>query len=185
MSSPSDEPAAVNAPSPEPAAPSPWLDVPVAPASWRLGGLLLDAVLVVCTVGVGWLVWWILAWEHGSSPAKAVLHTRVVRTGTRELPGFARMALREAVGKGVAGGALAAGLYLLGGDSRLGPYLVALSLAWFAMVIASALLDPHRRALWDAFAGTIVVLDPEVSRPNPAPERADDEREPRPEEQPA
>jgi uncharacterized RDD family membrane protein YckC len=164
-----DVPAAPAAPSAPPDAPdagetrSPWLAEPLAPASWRLGGVLLDGLLVVCTVVVGWLAWWIIDWDSGRSPAKSILHMRVVREDTRELPGFGRMALREVLGKAIPAGAGLLGLSMLGDDSGTARFLVAASLAWFAMSIVAALLDGQRRTLWDLFAGTLVVLDPEVS----------------------
>ena len=120
-------------------------------------------MLIGCTVLVGWLAWWIIAWDSGRSPAKWVLHTRVVRGDTRELPGFGRMALREVVGKGITGGACLIGVSMLGDGAGVARFLVAASLAWFAMSIVAALLDDHRRTLWDMLASTIVVLDPEVS----------------------
>ena len=157
-------PEAADEPTPEAAAPSPWLVSPLAPASWRLGGLLLDAVLVVCTVVVGWLAWWIIDWDSGRSPAKSILHTRVVRADNRALPGFGRMALREVVGKAVPAGAGVIGLSMLSDGGGFARVLVAGSVAWYAMSIVAALLDDRRRALWDMFAGTIVVLDADVSR---------------------
>jgi uncharacterized RDD family membrane protein YckC len=164
---------AMPAPPPPPSAgyeapPSPWLEAPLAPMTWRVGGLFLDGVLVVCTLFVGWLAWWIVAWDHGRSPSKSILHTRVVRADNRELPGFGRMALREVVGKGIPGGAGLIGLSMLGGGSAAARLLVAASLAWLAMCGVAALLDENRRTLWDAFAGTIVVLDPDVTEPDTA-----------------
>ncbi len=150
------------------APPSPWLDAPLAPLTWRVGGLFLDGVLIVCTLLVGWLAWWIVSWDDGRSPSKVVLHTRVVRADNRELPGFARMALREVVGKGIPGGAGLIGLSMLGDGSTTARLLVAASLAWLAMCGVAALLDEHRRSLWDAFSGTIVVLEPDVAETVPA-----------------
>jgi len=159
---PAPPPSPPDAP-PAEATPSPWLAEPLAPRSWRLGGLLLDGLLVVCTVLVGWLAWWIIDWDSGRSPAKTILHTRVVRADDRELPGFGRMALREVVGKAIPAGAGLVGVMMLGDGSSTARFLVAASLAWFAMSIVAALLDTQRRTLWDMFAGTIVVLDPDVS----------------------
>jgi uncharacterized RDD family membrane protein YckC len=155
---------AAAAPVPEP---SPWAATPVAPASWRLGGLLLDALLVVCTVLIGWLAWWIIDWDTGRSPAKSILHTRVVRADNRALPGFGLMAMREVVGKAIPAGAGLIGVSMLGGGGGLARFLVAGSVAWFAMSIVAALLDDQRRTLWDMFAGTIVVLDADISGVSP------------------
>ena len=112
---------------------------------------------------MGWLAWWIIDWDSGRSPAKAILHTRVVRADDRELPGFGRMALREVVGKAIPAGVGLIGILMLGGGSSAARFLLAASLAWFATLIVAALLDDQRRTLWDMFAGTIVVLDPDVS----------------------
>jgi uncharacterized RDD family membrane protein YckC len=142
---------------------SPWVDAPLAPVTWRFLGFLLDLLLIVCTVFVGWLSWWIIVWDTGRTPAKSILHTRIVRSDNRQLPSFARMALREAIGKGVAGLAGAYGLYKLGDGGTVPRLLLAAALAWLAMSVVSALLDDNRRALWDVFSGTVVVLDPEVS----------------------
>jgi uncharacterized RDD family membrane protein YckC len=126
-------------------------------------GLLLELLLIVCTVFVGWLAWWIIVWDTGRTPAKSILHTRIVRSDNRQLPSFSRMAIREAIGKGIAGVAGAYGLYKLGDGGTAPRLLLAASLAYLAMSCVSALLDDKRRALWDVFAGTVVVLDPEVS----------------------
>jgi uncharacterized RDD family membrane protein YckC len=125
---------------------------------------LLDAILVVCTVLIGWLAWWIIDWDSGRSPAKSILHTRVVRADNRELPGFGLMALREVVGKALPAGAGLVGLLMLGDGGGTARFLIAGSVAWYAMSVVAALLDDRRRALWDMFAGTIVVLDADVSR---------------------
>jgi hypothetical protein len=151
------------APPEDTAPPSPWQDAPLASVTWRLGGFLLDGVLVVCTVFVGWLAWWIIDWDSGRSPAKSILHTRVVRADNRELPGFGRMAVRELIGKGIPAGAGLIGFSMLGDGGNAGRFLVAASLAWFAMSSVAALLDAQRRTLWDAMAGTNVVLDPDVA----------------------
>jgi uncharacterized RDD family membrane protein YckC len=157
-------PEAPKAPGAPARAPSPWLAAPLAPASWRLGGLLLDALLVACTVVIGWLAWWIIDWDSGRSPAKSILHTRVVRADNHELPGFGLMAFREVVGKALPAGAGLIGLSMLGDGGGVARFLVAGSIAWYAMSVVAALLDDQRRALWDMFAGTIVVLDADVTR---------------------
>jgi uncharacterized RDD family membrane protein YckC len=126
-------------------------------------GLLLELLLIVCTVFVGWLAWWIVVWDTGRTPAKSILHTRIVRSDNRQLPSFGRMAIREVIGKGIAGAAGAYGLYKLGDGATAPRVLLAAALAYLAMSCVSAVLDDKRRALWDVFAGTVVVLDPEVS----------------------
>jgi hypothetical protein len=147
---------------PEPP-PSPWIASRLAPVTWRVEEIAVEAILFVCTIGIGWLAWWIITWDSGRSPAKTILHMRVVYAETRAVPGFGRMALREAVGKGVPGLAGLIGLYSLGGGSPAARFLIAAALAWLAMSGVAALLDRERRTLWDTFSGTIVVLDPDVN----------------------
>jgi len=126
----------------------------------------LDALLFVCTLGIGWLAWWIIAWEEGKTPARAILHTRAVRADTRAPASYGRIALREAVGKGIAGAAGAAGFYFR--DAGLvAPLVFAASMAYCAMSGVAAALDDRKRAIWDLLARTEVVLEPEVA-PTPA-----------------
>jgi uncharacterized RDD family membrane protein YckC len=117
----------------------------------RAGELGLEAVLMACTFGFGWVGWWIIAWADGQSPAKVVLHLHVVRADDGRLASFGRMAAREALGKGVAGVAVLAGVsfHLL--------WLVALAAAYLAASVALAFTDVRRRALWDRLAGTVVL----------------------------
>ena len=139
---------------------------PVAPILTRAGELGLEAVLVACTFGFGWVGWWIVAWADGQTPAKFVLHIHVVNAGDGRLASFGRMAVREALGKGVAGAAALAGVYL-----RVW-WLLAIAAVYLAVSIAFAISDVRRRTLWDRLAGTVVLEgDPPpfvpVSAPTP------------------
>lgn len=113
--------------------------------------LVVEAALVACTFGFGWVGWWIVVWADGQSPAKAVLHVHVVNADDGRLASFGRMALREALGKGAAGAAAALGVYL-----RLW-WLLAVVIVYVAVSVALALTDVRRRTLWDRLAGTVVV----------------------------
>src|SRR4051794_32314530 len=75
--------------------PPPPPPAPLASAWIRIEEAVVEVLLFVCTLGIGWLVWWIVAWGRGDSPAKQVLALRVVRASDRQLPGFGKMALRE------------------------------------------------------------------------------------------
>jgi uncharacterized RDD family membrane protein YckC len=135
---------------------------PVAPLLTRAIELVLEAILVPCTLGFGWVGWWIVSWADGQSPAKVVLHIHVVNSEDGRLASFGRMAVREAVGKGVAGAALLAGAYLgvLWLPVAAGVYLVAGTVV--------ALTDVRRRTLWDRLARTVVVEgDPPPLAPAP------------------
>lgn len=124
---------------------------PVAPIWSRAGQLGLEFVLMACTFGFGWVGWWIIAWADGQTPAKVMLHMHVVKADDGRLASFGRMAVREALGKGSAGGALLAGVYF-----RLW-WLLAMAAAYLVVSVAVALVDVRRRTLWDRLAGTVVL----------------------------
>ena len=54
-------------------------DAPLASQGRRLAGAVLDIALFVLTLGIGWVVWYLVAARHGQSPAKRLLGTRVIR----------------------------------------------------------------------------------------------------------
>ena len=119
----------------------------------RFYAYVLDCILSVLTLGIGWIIWSLLAWRRGQSPAKQLMGMYVVHDGRPA--SWKRMAAREILAKGVAGA-------LCGGDHlrrprALGPrYLLVAALAlipyYFWMVF-----DAENRALWDQPAGTHVV----------------------------
>jgi uncharacterized RDD family membrane protein YckC len=121
-------------------------------------------VLVACTFGFGWVGWWIIAWADGQSPAKVVLHLHVVNADDGTPASFGRMAVREALGKAVAGVLLVAGVYLRQG------WMLALAVVYVAASVVLALFDNRRRTLWDRLAKTVVLEgDPPTSAPAPEP----------------
>lgn len=124
---------------------------PVASPWSRVGELGLEVVLMACTFGFGWVGWWIVVWADGQSPAKVVLHMHVVRANDGSLASFNRMAVREALGKGVAGVAVLAGVYLQQW------WLLAIAAAYLGASVAVAFSDVRRRTLWDRLAGTVVL----------------------------
>jgi uncharacterized RDD family membrane protein YckC len=87
----------------------------VPPAS-RLSALLLDVALVVVTLGAGWLVWSLVVWHRGQTPAKQLLGHIVADATTGEPVSWGRMALRELVVRALLGavlGLVTASVYLL------------------------------------------------------------------------
>jgi uncharacterized RDD family membrane protein YckC len=112
-------------------------------AGRRFGAYLLEGLLFICTLGIGWIVWTLVAWAHGQTPAKQVLGMRVIRLDTRAHAGWGRMFLRDFIGKLLV--SLTFGLLFIGG------------------VIADCWLlwDKDKQELWDKIAGTVVVNDPE------------------------
>jgi len=94
-------------------------------------------LLVVVTLFIGWLVWSMILWSEGQSPAKKLMGMRCVKSDTGQPATWGTMFLREIVGKGIIGG-ITFGLT---------------SLASIFMI----LFGSERRGVWDHVAGTVVV----------------------------
>ena len=67
----------------------------------RLGAFLMDALLSVVTLGIGWLIWSLIVWGKGTTPGHQVLKQKVVDEKTGQTFSWGRMALRELVFKGL------------------------------------------------------------------------------------
>ena len=112
-----------------------------AASRWRrLGGALLEGVLFVVTLGVGWLIWLYIASQKSQTPAKQLLGMYILRRdGTPATVG--RVWLREIVFEIVVLGG--AGWFLAG----LPGLIDAVWIFW----------DKDRQTLHDKMADTIVV----------------------------
>lgn len=121
---------------------------PLAGPGRRFAGFLLEIVLCLVTLGVGWLAWSVVEWRHGRTPAKRLLRLRVVDAVSADPARWATMALRQ--------GAYAIGIVGLFGAVTLG-------LGW--AVGAAFVLSPTRQAMWDRLAFTTVVHEPAAIAP--------------------
>jgi uncharacterized RDD family membrane protein YckC len=61
----------------------------------RLGAYALDAVLALVTLGIGWLIWSLIVWSEGQTPAKKILKIRVRHFETGAVATWGHMAVRE------------------------------------------------------------------------------------------
>jgi uncharacterized RDD family membrane protein YckC len=112
-------------------------------SAWgRLGGNLLEGLLMLLTLVVGWVVWSIVVWGRGQTPAKQLLGKRVLQRDSLTATGRGRMCVRELLCKGLIG--FLSNLIVVG-------FVVYFWLLW----------DSDRQELWDKMVGTIVVDDPE------------------------
>jgi uncharacterized RDD family membrane protein YckC len=105
----------------------------------RIGAWFLSLLLVIVTLGIGYVVWGLLIWSNGQSPALQVLGMRVWRPETNRVAGFWYMALREIVGRIVDG--------ILSFITEI---------TSFVMFVASK----DHKSLHDQIAGTVVLYDP-------------------------
>ena len=110
----------------------------------RLGAYLLEVVLVIVTLFIGWLIWSLVVWGRSTSPGKQIMKMKVVKKDRDLRASYGTMALRELVGK-----------WLIVG-------LVIGSICFLATIVLDFMLvwDQDRQELWDKIAGTIVVDDP-------------------------
>lgn len=82
----------------------------------RFGALLLEGFLVVVTLGIGWVIWALIAWGAGQTPAKSLLGHVVADARTGRPFTWGRMFVREGLVCGLLGytaSTLTMGLYPL------------------------------------------------------------------------
>jgi hypothetical protein len=63
----------------------------------RFGGLLLSLLLMIITLFIGYLVWAIIAWSKSTTPAKQLLHMKVIDAKTMRPATTGKMWLRQFV----------------------------------------------------------------------------------------
>ena len=105
----------------------------------RIGAYFLAIPLIIVTLGIGYIIWGLIAWGNGQTPALQVLGMRCWRPETNRVAGFWYMALREIPGRIIDG------------------------LLSFITLITSFVLmvtGRERKALHDWIAGTVVLHDP-------------------------
>jgi len=113
----------------------------------RIGAYFLAIPLAIVTLGIGYLIWGLIVWGQGQTPALQVLGCRCWRTETNRIADWGWMALREVVGGIIEG--LALGI---------------VGLVSFILMCTR----PDRRTIHDMIAGTIVLHDPnKVLAPGP------------------
>lgn len=68
---------------------------PKASVQHRLGGYFLDLGLAIITLGIGWVIWSLIVWRQGLTPAKQILKLRVVAEESRTNATWGHMAIRQ------------------------------------------------------------------------------------------
>ena len=106
----------------------------------RLGAFLLEPVLVAVTLVIGWLIWSLIVYSRGQTPAKQVLGMRVIRLEGHQTASWGWMALRELVLKMI-------------------PSFVVLGLLWVIANGIVLLINDRNQTVWDMILKTAVVHD--------------------------
>ena len=108
--------------------------------SRRFIAMLLEAVLVIVTLVIGWLIWSVILWQKGQSPAKSIMKMRVIKLDQGRAANIGEMALRELVGK----------------------WLLSIIPFWYIINGVVLLVDKDQsQCLWDKLAGSTVIDDPD------------------------
>jgi uncharacterized RDD family membrane protein YckC len=105
----------------------------------RIGAFFLAIPLMIVTLFIGYLIWGLIVWGRGQTPALQVLGMRCWRPETGKVASFGWMALREIVGRFVEG---------------------ILSIITAAISLVLMLASKDHKSLHDLIAGTVVVHDP-------------------------
>jgi uncharacterized RDD family membrane protein YckC len=63
----------------------------------RLGAIVLDATLIIITLGIGWVIWSFIVWGEGQTPAKKILKLRTINFTNGRSASWGHMAVREAL----------------------------------------------------------------------------------------
>jgi uncharacterized RDD family membrane protein YckC len=105
----------------------------------RIGAFFLAIPLAIITLGIGYIIWGLIAWSKGTTPALQVLGMRCWRPEDNSVPGFWWMALRGVVGRILEG---------------------ILSLITLLTSFILMLAREDRKTLHDLIAGTVVLHDP-------------------------
>lgn len=129
--------------------------------SQRASALLIDYLLVVLTVGIGWIVWATFTLDQGQTPAKQLLKMRVIRKDKEQAAGIGWMVLRELLLK-----MLVPLLVLFHWQF----FLLVLAI-WLAANLAYLLGKGDNQALWDKMLRTTVITDYENRFKRPRPSR--------------
>jgi uncharacterized RDD family membrane protein YckC len=91
-------------------------------------------LLFVVTLGIGYIIWSLVAWGDGQTPAQRLFGLRCWRPESSRLASRGEMAVRQASG------------LLLNGELLFGVFIL--------------LIEPARTSVGDYFIGTVVLHDP-------------------------
>jgi uncharacterized RDD family membrane protein YckC len=128
-------------------APITYARLPGASLGVRIKALMFTSLLIVVTLGVGWMAWSVVEWRHGRTVSFKLMGLRVVRTSDGRPIGLGLSLLRNA---------LLCSLLLV-------PTILACLVLALAFVMGASppedLLSKPRKAPWDRLTKTMVVQE--------------------------
>jgi uncharacterized RDD family membrane protein YckC len=122
------------------------LGLPFATPLHRFGAAILEAVLAVVTLGIGWFIWWLILIGRGLTPARQILGLRIVNANTMQPVSSSQVFLRGFV------------VYFLAFSALSSAFsLVLFGAGWlFTLVSALLVFRSSHQTLWDQMTGTTV-----------------------------
>ena len=126
----------------------------------RLGGWALDGLVATVTLGVGWLVWFLIVAQRGQTPGKQMLGMYIMREDGSRAGGWYTI-LREVVVKGLLFGTVIS--VISGATNGVGGLLWIPAALWCTW-------DRERQCLWDKVTSTYIAHSPAGYRPPTAEE---------------
>jgi hypothetical protein len=118
--------------------------LPVADVAIRFGCAVLESVLAIFTLGMGWFIWWLVLVGQGLTPARQILKLRVIDINTKlpVTPGqaFVRGFVLYFI-------AFSVGTFIIN--------MIVIGLGTFAMLVSALLVfRSSRQTLWDQMTNT-------------------------------
>jgi uncharacterized RDD family membrane protein YckC len=110
----------------------------LATAGKRIGTYLLELVLAVVTLGIGYLIWMLIVWGRGQTPGKQVMGLRIYHLQNQRAASWGQMFVRQFIG------GIVNSIFYIG----------------FIVSVVFLFTDPLRRTVPDRIAGTIELNDP-------------------------
>lgn len=109
----------------------------------RLVASLLDGVLCLVTLFIGWIIWSCITYSKGQTPAKSIMGLRVIKLETGIAATWGEMFLRNVA-------------------VQIGIGLLSTFLLGIPSLIATLMIfsGPLNQTGWDRIMGTVVVMDP-------------------------
>ena len=106
----------------------------------RLLAYLLEAILVLITFLIGWLIWAAIIAGSGRTPAKQLLKLRVIDAQDSRALGFGRMFFMRGIVAGF-----------------ISSIVISLTLG---IILLMPLWTKRKQNIWDKISGSVVVVDP-------------------------
>ena len=149
---------------------------PLASQQHRLAAAAVDVGLILATCFIGWIVWTLILWSKGQTPGKYLLKIRVLNEPTGTPATWGQMFIRQQlIGWALGVPYLIAYLFIVlySGYTGLFGVIVGslLLLVIWLLLAAIGIVDivwafgPTRRRLIDYWAGTIVVIEANLLKP--------------------